>query len=122
MSCCCDIELSLCLPVGTAPSWVFAVVDPETADDPVDITGVTFEFFVKERAADADGDSVFSLTSADGEIVITEAADGAGQINNTAAKSALLAVGRYYYWSLRMTSATGEIRTVRKGTLRATTG
>lgn len=120
MSCGCDLELSLCLPVGTAPSWVFTIVDPETADEAVDITGATFEFFVKERATDADGDAVFSLTSDDGEVVITDASEGEGQINNTAAKSELLTVGRYYYWSLRMTSSTGEIRTVRKGSLQAT--
>ena len=119
MSCGCDLELSICLPVGTAPSWVFTVVDPETADDPVDISGATFAFYVKERAADADGDAVFSLTSAGGEIVITDAVNGKAQIDNTVAKSALLVVGRVYYWTLRMTTSTGEIRTVRKGSLYA---
>ena len=119
MSCGCDLDLSLCLPVGTAPSWVFTVVDPETADDPVDISGATFAFYAKERATDADVDAVFSLTSAGSEITITDAINGQGQIDNTAAKSGLLEAGRVYYWTLRVTFPTGEIRTVRKGSLKA---
>ncbi len=119
MSCTCNMDLTLCLPVGTSPIWGFTVTDPDLADAAVNITGATFEFFAKEAAADADEDAVFSLTSADDEIVILTAASGTAQILNDATKSALLTVGRVYLWSLRVTFSSGENRVIRRGRLEA---
>jgi len=85
----------------------------------VDITGGIFEFLVKESPTDEDADAVFTLTSAAGEIVITTAASGFGQIDNTEAKTALLEVGRWYYWYFRST-INGQLDSARKGKLLAT--
>lgn len=121
MSCGCQNDLKLCLPVGTSPIWAISIIDPESAGAAINITGATFAFYVKEKDTDEDEDAVFTLTSADGEITITTAASGYAQIANTAAKSALLTAGRVYYCSLRITFSTGEVRTIRKGWLDAET-
>lgn len=118
MSCqCANVDLNLYLPVGTAPSWTVTVIDPDTNDDAVNITGATFAFYAKESRYDDDDDAVFELTSGDSEITITSAANGQAQIDNTAAKSALLTAGRVYFWSLRITMSSGETRVVRQGSL-----
>lgn len=120
MGCACQPpDLNLCLAVGTSPSWAIAVTNPELADAPVDITGSSSEFLVKASPTDDDADAVFTLTSDDGEIVITDATAGEAQIDNTAAKSALLEPGRWYSWYLRITLSSGEIRLARKGKLYA---
>jgi len=116
----CVPDQKLCLPVGTSPTWAFTVTDPETADAAVDISGASFSFYVKESPSDADADAIYSLTSADSEIVITGATDGEAEIYNPAAKTALLELGRFYSWSLRITFSGGETRTVRIGSLEAT--
>jgi hypothetical protein len=85
----------------------------------VNIAGATFAFFVKSSPRDADADSIYTLTSAGGDIAITDAAQGEAQIDNDAAKTALLADGRVYFWSLRVTFSSGETRTIRKGQLYA---
>ncbi len=121
MSCGCSNDLKLCLPVGTSPIWAISLIDPDNAGIAINITGTTFEFFAKTSANDADADAVFTLTSADDEIVITSASGGLAQIQNTVAKSGLLTAGRVYRWSLRATFATGEIRTIRSGPLDAET-
>lgn len=119
MSCGCSPDLKLSLPVGTSPIWAISVIDPENAGTAVNISGATFEFYVKTNDADDDGDAIFTLTSADGEITITTAASGYAQIANTTAKSALLTAGRVYAFSLRVTFSTGEYRTIRKGLINA---
>ncbi len=119
MSCGCSTDLKLCLPVGTSPIWAIALIDPDNAGIAVNIAGTTFAFFVKESAADADADAAFSLTSAGDEIVITSASGGLAQIHNTVAKSSELTAGRVYRWTLRATFSTGEIRTIRSGSLEA---
>lgn len=121
MPCGCQLDLDLCLPVGTAPSWAFTVTDPDNADARVNITGATFAFYVKSSPRDADVDAIFTLTSAGGDILITNATQGEAQIDNDAVKSALLTPDRVYSWSLRATFASGETRTIRKGQLHAET-
>ena len=121
MSCGCQNDLNLILPVGTSPTWAISIIDPENAGAAIDITGAEFAFFVKNVGTDADADSVFTLTSGNSEIVITSAASGFAQISNTVAKSNLLTAGTVYYCSLRITFESGEIRTVRQGTLTADT-
>ena len=113
----CTPDLLLCLPVGTAPSWPVKIVIPDEANQAVSLTSAVFVFIVKAAEADADADALFSLTSAGGEIVITDTATGAIQIDMTAAKSALLTPLSDYFWQLRMTLSSGEIRIVRKGKL-----
>ena len=98
-----------------SPIWGFTVTDPDNAGAAVNITGATFEMFVKSVAADADEDAVYSLTSADSEIVIITAASGTAQILNDAEKTALLTIGTVYYWSLRVTFTSGENRVIRGG-------
>jgi hypothetical protein len=113
----CAPDLSLCLPVGTAPSWTVAIVIPDQAAQVVDITGATFVFIVKPLELSADSAALFSLTSGGGEIVIADAALGLLQIDVTAAKASLLTPPLAYFWQLRMTLPSGEIRIVRKGKL-----
>lgn len=111
----CATDLNLCLPVGTAPSWPVSIVIPDQANQVVDLTGASFTLIVKELEADLDADAIFTLSTAGGEIVITSATLGTIQIDATAAKSSLLTAGQSYFWQLRMTLASGEIRIVRKG-------
>jgi len=111
----CAPDLLLCLPVGTAPSWPVKIVLPEAANQAVDLTSAALVFIVKAAEADADADALLSLTSAAGEIVITDAVTGAAQIDMTAVKSALLTPATSYFWQLRVTLSSGEIRIVRKG-------
>lgn len=113
----CAPDLNLCLPVGTAPSWPVKIVIPDEANQVVDLTSAAFVFIVKTAEADADADALFSLTSAGGEIVITGATLGTAQIDMTAVKSALLTPLSTYFWQLRMTLSSGEIRIARKGKL-----
>lgn len=113
----CATDLNLCLPVGTAPSWPVAIVIPDQAAQAVDLTGSNFVFIVKTLESDADADALFTLSTAGGEIVITSATLGTIQIDATAAKSSLLTAGQSYFWQLRMTLSSGEIRIVRKGKL-----
>lgn len=117
MSCGCSNEMNLCLAVGTSPIWGFTVTDPDNAGAAVNITGATFEMFVKEQSTDADADAVYSLTSENSGIVIITAASGTAQIINDEAKSALLTAGDVYYWSLRVTFTSGENRVIRQGQL-----
>lgn len=120
MGCCSTLpDLNLTLPVGTAPSWTNVLINPEEANSRVNIEDASFEMLVKESPSDDDEDAVYTLTSDAGEIVITDAAQGEYQIDNTAAKSALLEAGRWYYWLLRVTLSTGEIRLARRGKLYA---
>jgi len=111
----CATDLNLCLPVGTAPSWPVSIVIPDQANQVVDITGASFVFIVKELEADLDADAIFTLSTAGSEIAITSATLGTIQIDATAAKSSLLTAGQSYFWQLRMTLSSGEIRIVRKG-------
>lgn len=99
-----------------------AIIDPENANTPVPLSGSTSVLHVKESPEDADADAVFSLTSDDGEIVITDATGGLLQIDHVAEKSALLEAGRWYYWLHFLTLASGEVRLVAKGKLEATPG
>jgi len=116
VSCSCQIpELDLFISAGTSPSWPVVLVNPETADSRADLTGASLIFLVKESSADADSDAVFSLTSADGEIVILDAEDGFCQIDNTLEKLTLLELGRWYWFYFRVTLASGEIRPARNG-------
>jgi Na+/melibiose symporter-like transporter len=109
--------MNLCLPIGTSPIWGFTCTDPDNAGAAINITGATFVFYVKAVASDADADAIFSLTSADSEIVIITAASGTAQILNETAKTALLTIGTVYYWSLRVTFTSGENRVIRNGKL-----
>jgi len=117
MSCGCDLDLKLTLAVGMSPIWGFTCTDPDNAGAAINISGATFEHFVKETATDADANAVYSLTSADDEIVIISASAGTVQIFNDATKSALLEIGRTYDWSLRATFTSGETRVIRRGKL-----
>ena len=116
MSC---ATLNLCLAVGSSPIWSFTVIDPESAGVAVDISGCTFELVVKASEVDADADALFSLTSADDEILIVTAASGIGQIHHDAAKTALLAVNQVYHYTLRCLFYTGELLRVQGGQLKA---
>lgn len=120
MSCGCSIDQDLFLAVGTSPIWTFAVIDPDDAGAAVDITNATFEFFVKTAATDDDDEAIFTLTTAGNEIVILSASGGTGEILNDATKSELLDIGRIYYYSLRMTLPTAEVRRIASGSLTAT--
>lgn len=111
-------QQSLTVGVGMSPIWAFNCTDPDT-DTPVDITNASFEFYVKGTEYDEDGDAVYTLTSADYEIVITDAAAGQAQIINDAAKTDLLTAGRVYYWSLRVTFPSTEERVIGRGDLTA---
>ena len=111
----CAPDLNLCLPVGTAPSWPVAIVIPDQAAQAVDLTGASFVFIVKALESDADASALFTLSTAGGEIVIISATLGTIQIDATAAKASLLTPLSSYFWQLRMTLASGEIRIVRKG-------
>lgn len=123
MPCACQLpDVNVSLPVGTAPSWAAAIVDPENANTAVDIAGSSSVFRVKESPEDADGDAVFELNSDDGEVVITSASGGLLQIDHVAEKTALLEVGRWYYWFHFITLSSGEVRLARKGKLEATAG
>ena len=120
MSCSCLIpDKPLVLGIGTSPSWSIAVIDPENADAAVSLVGASLEFIVKESPADSDADAVFSLSSAEGEITITNAVGGLAQIDNTVAKSELLSPATWYYYYLRITLDGGEIRLAAKGPLEA---
>jgi len=100
-----------------SPIWGFTCTDPDNAGQAINISGATFEYFVKVNAADDDEDAVYSLTSADSEIVIITAASGTAQILNDVYKTALLTIGQVYYWSLRATFTSGEYRLIRSGKL-----
>lgn len=117
MSCGCDLDLKLCLAVGTSPIWGFTVTDPDNAGAAINITGATFEMFVKSAASDLDAAAIYSLTSAASEIVIITAASGTVQILNETAKTSLLTIGAVYHWSLRVTFTSGENRVIRAGKL-----
>lgn len=118
----CAPDLNLCLPVGTAPSWPVSIVIPDQAAQAVDITGAAFVFIVKALEADLDAAALFTLSTAGGEIVIISATAGTIQIDATSAKSSLLTPGQSYFWQLRMTLQSGEIRIVRKGKLESEYG
>ena len=111
----CAPDIILCLPIGTAPSWPVSVVIPDQAAQAVDLTGASFVFIVKTLESDADADALFTLSTAGGEIVIISATLGTIQIDATAAKSSLLTPLSSYFFQLRMTLPSGEIRIVRKG-------
>jgi len=119
MSCGCSIDQDLCLAVGTSPIWAFAVIDPDAAGAALPIEDATFIQHVKTAATDDDDEAIYTLTSADNEIVILSAAAGTGEILNDATKSALLDIGRVYYHSLRITFTSGEVRTIASGDLKA---
>ena len=118
----CAPDLNLCLPVGTAPSWPVSIVIPDQAAQAVDLTGASFVFIVKALESDADASALFTLSTAGGEIVIINAALGTIQIDATAAKSSLLTPLLSYFWQLRMTLASGEIRVARNGKINSEYG
>jgi len=113
-------DLDLSLAVGSSPSWSIAIIDPENSNTAVNITGASFSFLVKQSPTDDDDDSIFILSSENGGVIITTALSGFAQIDNNAEDSALLEVGRWYYWYLRIELASGETRLARKGKLQAT--
>ena len=118
----CAPDLNLCLPVGTAPSWPVAIVIPDQAAQAVDLTGASFVFIVKALESDADSAALFTLSTSGGEIVIINAALGTIQIDATAAKASLLTPKLSYFWQLRMTLASGEIRVARNGKINSEYG
>jgi hypothetical protein len=122
MSCCCaNFPVDVRLAVGASPSWPFSFIDPTNSNAAVNITGFTHVFIVKESPTDTDADAVFSLTSADGEIVATTAASGLGQVDHVSAKSELLEAGRWYYWWHRYTRPGGQMDVAASGKLYAET-
>lgn len=121
MSCACSYQIDVKLAVGASPSWPFSFIDPTNSNAAVNITGFTHVFIVKESPTDSDADAVFSLTSADGEIVTTNAVAGLGQVDHVASKSELLEAGRWYYWWHRYTRPSGELDVAASGRLFAET-
>lgn len=120
MSCCCaPCSFDVRLAVGASPSWPFSFIDPTNSNAAVNITGFTHEWVLKSAPTDADVDAIFTLTSAAGEIVATTAVSGLGQIDHVSAKTELMEVGRWYYWSHRYTRPSGQTDVAASGRLYA---
>lgn len=126
MSCACQ-ESSPRLPcatplqifVGSAPSWTVDLVDQSTCEAlSGGIAGASIELNLIEPDG---GATVLSLTTAGGEIAITDAVECEAQINWTAELSSALTEGHRYSYELVITLAGGEIYVAAHGALTART-
>lgn len=81
---------------------VLTKLDPTLGNIPFSLLGLTFQFVVKKNATDPDSSAVVILTSAGGDIVVTDATNG--KMNVQVSPAATGTKGKYAY---RLDALTG---------------
>lgn len=118
MSCLPVNPFDLALTLGSAPSWTFTAEDDSTTPYlVVSLVGASIWFAVKAGPTDTDAAALIFASTANGKVVITNAAAGHFQVDLTetdTAPTAALRANATYFAYLKIQLATGETR-VRSG-------
>jgi hypothetical protein len=113
------LPFELSLAVGSAPSFTFTLEDDAVNPYvPVDLSGASLWFSVKEASDDADAEALILVSTVAGGIAILDATGGEGQIDLTEAMTATLSPGKTYFAFLKVQLASGETR-VKPGFVKA---
>lgn len=101
---------------GDSKDVEITVTDPITGA-PVDLTGATISWVLKERASDAT--ALLTLSTGGGEIVLTDEDNGVFEVQLDPADTAGLLSGnelsKEYYHEAEITTSGGDVATVTTG-------
>lgn len=100
---------------GDTPTWELAVTN--AAGAPYNLTGCTIRMMAKRAITDADSAAVLDLSTAGGEITITDAAGGRAEIVPPAADTAGLIADVNALYDVQITTGTSRVHTVASGRL-----
>jgi hypothetical protein len=112
-------SIRLSLPYSDDGKICVHVVD--SANEPIDLSPFTeITFTLKRSLQDLDSEAVFQGTLTGGNIsVLTPTEDGICEVTVPASATAQLMLGKPYYWTCKLTSASGSASTPVFGTFYA---